>query len=115
MNPSLRTEESERNYLQASQDGYNVDISQLPASTFRQMKLLPNQFAYNAFHRENDMLLGLPEDNFMSWWIKVGMALEEGALPYHQFIYNIGDKQSQPQVPHGHVVNFYKSRKDNRL
>lgn len=111
---SMRTLKKELEYMQAKSRGESLDITTLKHHNFWDMKLIPNGFEYDTLFNVNDMLVAMPNDQFLVWWMRVGLALEAGAIPYDQFIYNIGKRQSQPHVPHGHIVKF-KKRKEFEL
>lgn len=110
MNPSLRTAKSELAYKNAPK----VDIRTLKDSNVGGLSMLRNQFPYDAFYKNNEMLLDR-SGNFWDYWIKLGTLIESGKLDnFDQILMNMPKRQSQPQVFHCHLVNF-KNREDFKL
>ena len=114
MNPTLRTAKQEKRYQKDIQDGNIGDISELPAPRIGGLKIIENQYPYDAFYAHNDMLIAR-ETGFWNFWVKLGQLIENGELDsYAQVIYNLPKHQSQPQIPHAHIVKF-KNREDFEL
>jgi len=115
IDPTLRSEEMQRAYEQAIKMGLPVDLQNLKGDSFGGLKILENRWPYDLAHKQNDMIVADDGDNFMSWWVKVGTLISADRLPYHQILMNIGDTQSQPQVPHAHLLKFKDKREDFEL
>lgn len=103
MTPTLRTAEGEERYAKAPKK----KIDELDYQTFEGMRLIENGFEYDLCHQDGMVPMANPGESFMEWWFQAGIAIRDGKVPFNQFIFNITG-QSQPQVPHGHFVNFNK-------
>lgn len=111
MNPTLRTEENEKKYQKDIADGKVQDIAELPAPRIGGLKIMENQYPYDIAYSHNDMLIGTTP-SFWEFWVKLGTLIERGELDgYAQVIFNLPRFQSQPHVPHAHIVKF-KSREE---
>lgn len=108
-NPSLRTQASEKAYRLAPKK----DISKLESKRLGELKLIPNQYPYDAFYSKNDMLVDGSGD-FWDYWIELGRLYITNEIDYDQIIMNLPRRQSQPRVFHCHLVNF-KDREDFKL
>jgi hypothetical protein len=109
---SLRSKEAEEAYKRVKESGTTGDIATIKAATIGGLKLLHNQYPYDAFHKDNDMIIG--GENFYEFWTKLGALIAEGKLPYDQLIWNFPQLQSQPHVQHAHLLRL-KDREDFRL
>lgn len=109
---SLRSAEKEQEYAESKLRGEVKDIAHIKATeTVGNTKILRNFYEYDLVYNVNDMTLGNNGEEWMTWWVNVGIAIQEGKFnEYHQFIVNMPPSQSQPQVPHGHLVCFDADR-----
>lgn len=116
---SLRTAKGELRY----KDAVRNDIAKLEGTEleskalegFTPLKLLPNEYPYDAFHKQNDMLVDTVGD-FKSFWYKLGLMIEAGELDeYDQILINAPRRQSQKHVAHVHLLKFKDKREENRL
>ncbi len=105
---SLRTAEMEQRYQDAIASGELKDIAKIePIAKIGYTNILSNSFPYDLPYRNGDMTIGDTREDWMVWWVNVGIAIQEGKFnDYDVFHYNIGKRQSQPHVPHGHLLNF---------
>lgn len=115
MNPTLRTERNEKNYQDDIAAGNIGDISSIPAPRVGGLKIMENQYPYDIAYSHNDMVVGMKPD-FWDFWVKLGQLIEEDKLgDYAQVIFNLPRYQSQPHVPHAHIVKFKEDREDFSL
>lgn len=111
---SIRTERGELRYQKAKKNGESRPIDEIPAPNLSGFKIVPNEYPYDIVYKLNDMLVGVNDNCFLESWIKLGVLIDEGKLPYDQLLYNFPKRQTQPHVFHVHLVNF-KDREDFEL
>lgn len=114
---SLRTAKGEAKYQRAKNKG-TKDISTIKGERYDGMKLLYNDYPYNAVHEDSDMLLADSKSWFGKWvwWIKLGRHyFNYRGDEWHQIILNYRNSQSQPQIAHAHRAKFKASRKEFKL
>ena len=116
---SLRTAKGELRYSKAKRN----DIGQLEGELveskalegFTPLKKLSNEYPYDAFHKQNDMLVDTVGD-FKGFWYKLGQMIEAGELDeYDQILINAPRRQSQKHVAHVHLLKFKDKREENSL
>jgi len=92
------------------------DISKEKYQTIGGLKMMPNAGPYDAFYKENDMLLETEQNGFWDYWLKLGRLYDEGKLAgWHQIIINLPERQSQPETQHCQLVKFKDSREEFEL
>ena len=117
MPPSLRTEKSEAKYQRAKLKGKSKDISNIKGERFEGMKLLYNDYPYDAFHDSSDMFLANKPTRLSKWvwWFRLGRHyFSYRGDRWDQIILNYSNNQSQSHIAHGHPCKL-RGRKDFRL
>lgn len=114
MYSSLRTYEGEVKYQLAKKKGLSGDIRHLIGVKHGGLRLVPNQFPYDAFHDKSNMLLG--GWSFWLFWFRLGRIYKHNNHAGHdQLLLNFRHKQSQPHVWHAQLLRLKGNRKDFKL
>lgn len=113
MHSSLRTYQGEVRYALAKKNGLSGDIKDLVGVKHGGLRLIPNEFEYDAFHDKSNMLLG--GRSYWLWWWRLGRIYKKNQHAGHdQLLLNFRHSQSQPHIWHAHLLRF-KNRKDFKL
>lgn len=113
MHSSLRTYTGETTYAIAKKNGLCGDIKNLVGVKHGGLRLVPNEYPYDAFYDKCNMLLG--GKSYWLWWWRLGRIYRKNRNAGHdQIILNFRHTQSQPHVYHAILVHF-KNRKDFKL
>lgn len=106
---TLRTQETQDTYEEAMKTGESKDIAKLKGPGIGGLKLLDNAYGYDLVYGKNDMLVD-KEDSFWDAWIKTGLLMKNGLLPYDQMLINMPHMMSQSHVWHCQLVNIDKEK-----
>lgn len=105
---SLRTKQTEQRYQDDKLANNTSDIAKVPPKEIKGLsKIVKNRYEYDLVYKQSDLAIAMPGTPFWLWFENLGKLLRAGEFDeYDQLVINIGKRQSQPHIPHAHLVVF---------
>lgn len=107
---SLRTETTELKYQSAKPTLIGLE-NEKSKKEYLSMRIVENAFGYDLVYQQSDIAIPKNDAGFIDFWFDLGLRITRGQFnDYDQIVFNLPHNQSQPHIPHVHLMKFNKER-----